>query len=64
MKIRFQLERCKGHQNCIRSAPELFQIDEHGYASLRQGATVPPNFAEEAWLAWENCPESAIEIEE
>ncbi|MDB5861608.1 MAG: h16 [Ramlibacter sp.] len=62
MKIRIALERCKGHQACVRSAPELFFIGEDGFARLRAGEDVAPEQAENALLAYDNCPEFAIEI--
>jgi ferredoxin len=62
MKIRIELERCKGHQACVRSAPELFLIGKDGFARLRAGEEVPPGQAEAALLAYDNCPEFAIEI--
>ncbi|XYI42031.1 Ferredoxin [Cupriavidus necator] len=64
MKIRIESARCKGHQNCIRAAPELFIVGEDGYARVRGSGDVPPALKEEVLLAWANCPEFAIEVED
>ncbi len=64
MKIRINSERCKGHQNCVRAAPELFVVGEDGFARLRDSREVPQELKAKALIAWDNCPEFAIEIEE
>ncbi|QUN32380.1 MULTISPECIES: ferredoxin [Cupriavidus] len=64
MKIRIESERCKGHQNCVRAAPELFVVGEDGFAQVRECGDVPPALKEQALLAWANCPEFAIEVED
>jgi ferredoxin len=43
-------------------APELFDIDDEGYASARGDSIVPPEMELEAELAADNCPEQAIQI--
>ncbi len=64
LKIRVDPDRCQGHSRCKSLAPDLFQLDEYGYASAVGDGTVPAELEEQAWLARANCPEEAIEITE
>lgn len=61
MKLHVSSELCQGHNNCVRIAPQLFQLDGSGYASARLAA-IPVALEGLAELAAENCPECAIEI--
>jgi ferredoxin len=62
MKIRISQDLCKGHQACVRAAPKLFLIAENGFSRLLLGEEVPQEMEETALLAYENCPEFAIQI--
>ena len=67
MKIVFERDKCQGHNRCYALAPELFDVDDEGYAILRvdrlgPDGTVPPELEEQAVLAADNCPEYAIEV--
>ncbi|MFM0347832.1 ferredoxin [Paraburkholderia sp. RL17-347-BIC-D] len=64
MKIRIEAERCKGHQNCVRAAPQLFEVSEDGSTQLKGCGEVHESLEESALLAADNCPEFAIEIED
>ncbi len=61
MRIRIDPDRCQGHARCFAISPELFEVDEYGYSSLRVEGDVPPQLEEKARLAVANCPEFAIE---
>lgn len=63
MKIKVIPGCCQGHNNCIRTAPQLFELDDAGYARVRVEAELPAQWRELAELAAENCPEGAIAIE-
>jgi ferredoxin len=45
-------------------APELFELDEMGYAHEIGDGIVPAGLEEKAWLAQANCPEIAIVLAE
>jgi ferredoxin len=64
MKIRVDPALCQGHNRCSALAPQLFVLDDFGYASAAGYGTVPPDSAELALLAADNCPEFAIAIED
>jgi ferredoxin len=63
MKVRVDPELCQGHNRCYALAPELFDVDDYGYASAIGDGEVPPGLEEKARLAVANCPEQAISIE-
>lgn len=57
-------EKCQGHNRCYAIAPELFDVDDYGYATEKGDGTVPTGMEDQARLAAKNCPEFAITIEE
>ncbi|MFN3217311.1 MAG: ferredoxin [Acidimicrobiales bacterium] len=64
MKINFDRDACQGHNRCYMLAPELFDVDDEGYAILLVEGEVPAELAEKAQLTVDNCPEFAITIED
>jgi ferredoxin len=64
VRIRVDQEKCQGHNRCYAIAPELFDVDDYGYASELNDGVVPAELEEKARLAVSNCPEYAISIEE
>ena len=63
MRINYNREACQGHNRCYMLAPELFDVDDEGYAILRVTGEVPEELADKAQLSVDNCPEYAITIE-
>jgi ferredoxin len=64
MRVRVDGAKCQGHNRCFALSPELFSVDEYGYAHERNEGVVPAELAEKAKLAVKNCPERAISIVE
>jgi ferredoxin len=64
MKIHVNSDKCQGHNRCYVLAPELFDVDDYGYASELNDGVVPDELVEKAQLAIANCPEHAIEVVE
>jgi ferredoxin len=60
MKVRVDPGLCQGHNRCFALAPDLFQLDDEGFASAVGDGTVPPGREEAAELAADNCPETAV----
>lgn len=56
-------EKCQGHNRCYSLAPELFDVDDLGYASAVGDGDVPAELEGKAKLAAANCPEFAVIIE-
>ena len=62
MRLRVDDEKCQGHNRCYALAPELFDVDDYGYAHQIGDGTVAPELEEKARLAAANCPEFAVII--
>ena len=63
MRIVYDREACQGHNRCYLLAPELFDVDDEGYAVLRVHGEVPSDLEKKAQLAADNCPEYAITVQ-
>jgi ferredoxin len=64
MRVHVISERCEGHNRCYAIAPDLFDVDDLGFAHELGDGTVPAGQEEQARLAVANCPEYAIELSE
>lgn len=65
MKVKVKQALCDGFGTCAAHAPEVFQLDEWGYASEIGDGTVPAGSEERARRAIVDCPVHAIiEIKE
>ena len=63
MRVSIVSTMCQGHGRCYDLAPDLFGDDEDGYATLTgrtADGTIPPGSEDDAQLAADNCPVSAI----
>jgi ferredoxin len=63
MRVRVDLEKCVGHGRCYVLAPDVFGDDERGHCVVRRDP-VPPSLEDQARLGEQNCPESAIALDE
>jgi ferredoxin len=61
MRIRIKRDLCCGAQICIRAAPGLFLLDQHGY-NVSDGKEVPAEQEAAARRAVRSCPEAAIAL--
>jgi ferredoxin len=57
-------EKCQGHNRCYALAPELFDVDDLGFAFELNEGVVPDHLRDQARAAVANCPEFAISITE
>jgi ferredoxin len=62
MRVQVDSEKCQGHNRCYSIAPELFDVDDFGQASVIGDGQVPAEMMEKARLAIANCPERAISV--
>lgn len=60
MKITVDDELCDGFGLCDGHAPDLFELDEDGYATARGDGTVPVDREPHARRAIAGCPAHAI----
>ena len=63
MRIVLDRDACQGHNRCYLLAPELFDVDDDGYAVLLVDGTVPTELEPKAHLAADTGPEYAITLE-
>ncbi|MGQ4335826.1 ferredoxin [Streptomyces hayashii] len=59
MKITIDEDRCRGHGVCCTIGPEVFDLNDDGYAVTEQ-SEVPQEFESAARSAARSCPERAI----
>ena len=64
MRIAVDSSRCQGHNRCYAIAPELFDVDDLGAASVIGDGLVGPELETKARLAVSNRPERAITLVE
>ncbi len=62
MKITIDPALCSGHARCAAAAPEVFRLDDDGYA-LPFGGEVPPELEQAAGDGELACPERAVTID-
>lgn len=60
MRVWVDRDRCQGHNRCCLLAPELFEVDELGFAQAKGDGVVPDDLEDRATLAVRNCPEYAV----
>ena len=60
MRIQIDDDKCQGHARCYAISQELFDVDDYGQSSVRNGGAVPDGLVDKARLAIANCPEFAI----
>lgn len=63
MQVRVDSQRCQGHARCAALAPEVFALDDWGYASAIE-RIVPAEHEDAARRAYISCPEQAITLTE
>lgn len=63
MKARVDPVKCEGFGPCHDLLPEVFHLDEWGYAYTTDGGEVPEGKEQDAELACRNCPTDAITTE-
>ena len=59
MKVIIDTAKCAGHARCNAVAPEVYDLDDAGYALPYEG-DVPPELEDKAREGLEACPERAI----
>lgn len=63
MKVHVDTGRCSGHGQCAVYGPDVFELDEVGYA-LPITEQVAPELAAQAHDGADACPERAVTIED
>lgn len=60
-RISIDTDRCTGHGRCYTLAPDVFDADEGGHSKLFV-EEVRGELEQQASVAAQNCPESAITL--
>jgi ferredoxin len=61
MKITIDTAKCAGHARCNATAPDVYTLDDDGYA-LPYDGEVPAELEAQAREGAEACPERAITL--
>jgi ferredoxin len=62
VKVRVDPGLCDAYGKCAKVAPEIFHLDEFGYASTEEDAPVPEELEAKAREAVGTCPADAISM--
>jgi ferredoxin len=55
--------KCCGYAMCVETAPDVYQLDDSGYACVVVD-TVPPDLVDAARRGARACPQTAIRVTE
>jgi ferredoxin len=61
MKVTIETSSCSGHARCAAAAPQLFRLDDDGYALPFDG-DIPEGLEQAARDGERACPERAITV--
>lgn len=64
MKITVNLELCQGHGQCEDAAPEVFFVNDDGFAQLHMDEVSDAELARKVQDAESRCPANAIVLTE
>lgn len=62
MKINVDLSLCSGHGQCEDAAPEVFEVNDEGFAVLRMNEVSDPVLDTKVADAASRCPTDAISL--
>lgn len=60
MKVTVDATKCQAYGRCHEHAPEVFELDEWGYAKVLIEGDLPPELEQQAAEAVKLCPANAI----
>jgi ferredoxin len=60
VKVTVKSASCEGFGNCAVHAPEVFELDDWGYAKEHGDGSVPKEYESAVKQAIANCPVHAI----
>ncbi|MGE0793796.1 MAG: ferredoxin [Acidimicrobiia bacterium] len=64
MRIAVDYDLCVSTANCMREAPEVFEVRDDGFLYLLQEDDVDPALRDKVLAAATHCPTGAITVEE
>jgi ferredoxin len=63
MRVTLDVAKCSGHARCNAAAPQVYEVDEEGYSTVRDLET-PARLEQAARTGAASCPERALTIHE
>lgn len=63
MKVAVDLTLCQGHGQCQDAAPQIFELDDEGFARVLQPEVRKEDQVTQAREAADRCPVQAIELQ-
>ena len=63
MKVTIDRKKCCGYAMCVETCPDVYQLDDAGYAYVAV-EVVPPDLAAAARKGVGMCPQRAITVTE
>jgi ferredoxin len=63
VRVTVDLAKCRGYTACAALCPDVYQLDEDGFAYV-DDEVVPPEFEETVEAGADACPERAITVTE
>jgi ferredoxin len=64
VKVSVDSMKCQGFGICAQHLPQVFKLDENGYASAEGDGSVPSGREQDAQNAIADCPTQAIRATE
>jgi ferredoxin len=64
MRVTVDSDKCQGHNRCYALAPDVFDVDDLGFAFVKIEGDLPAELEDGARAGAANCPEYAITITE
>jgi len=64
MRVRVDPTKCEAFKKCNEAAPELFKLDDFGYADMDEFVDVPAALIAKVREAANLCPTGAVMVEE
>lgn len=62
MKVAVDLALCQGHGQCQDAAPQIFELDDEGFARVLQAEVGDEDQISRAREAADRCPVQAIDL--
>jgi ferredoxin len=62
MKVQVDSTKCDAYGLCAEAAPQVFELDDFGYAAVRNGGVVPDEDRAAVEEAIRACPVQAIRV--
>jgi ferredoxin len=62
MKVQVDSTKCDAYGLCAETAPQVFELDDFGYATARNGGVVAGEEKEAVEAATKACPVQAIRV--